>query len=202
MALGVWPTKAIEFLKSSPPAGRMLNIPWYTANWLIWDLYPEQRVFVDPRFEAYPRTFLIESIEAEKDDALLADQIARYQPNWIVAEVRRRDVQQRMAHLLRTGEWVLAHADTVLMVLVRNVPENATYIAAHRLSPAQISPPDYLDGKSYPDLLALQQIRVASLLADLGQVEFSHNLIRTAEPVAGRYATVREALEEFRKEYP
>jgi hypothetical protein len=202
VALGVWPTKAMEFLKSYPPPGRMLNMPWYTANWLIWDLYPQHRVFVDPRFEAYPRSFLLDSIEAEKDDALLANEISRYQPNWIVAEVRRRDIQQRMANLLRTGEGVLVHADTVLMVLVRNTAENAPYIAAHRLDPGQISPQDYLDGNSYPDLLALQQIRVASLLGDLGQSEMSRKLIREAQPLAGRYGAVRDALEEFHRTYP
>jgi hypothetical protein len=201
MALGVWPTKAMEFLKYHPPQGRMLNIPWYTANWLIWDLYPQHRVFVDPRFEAYPRGFLLESIEAEKNDVLLANQISRYQPNWIVAEVRRQEIHQRVASLLRTGEWVLVHVDTVLMVLVRNLAENGPYIAAHRLDPGRISPPDYLDGGAYPDLRALQQIRVASLLADLGQPEMSRNLIRKAEPLAGSYGTVRDALENFRRTY-
>ncbi len=202
MALGVWPTKAMELLKKYPPPGRMLNIPWYTANWLIWDLYPEHRVFVDPRFEAYPRSFLVESIEAEKDDALLANEISRYRPNWIVAEVRRHDIQQRMAHLVRTGEWVLIHVDTVLMILVRNVAENASYIVAHRLDPAQIAPADYLDGGRYPDLLALQQIRVASLLEDLGQFELSHNLIGKAAPLANHYHTVRDALKDFERTYP
>ncbi len=202
MALGVWPTKAMEFLKRYPPPGRMLNIPWYTANWLIWDLYPKHRVFVDPRFEAYPRGFLLESIEAERNDALLANEISRYQPNWIVAEVRRQGIHQRIAYLLRTGEWVLVHVDTVLMILVRNVAENAPYIAAHRLESANISPQDYLDGTLYPDLLALQQIRVASLLADLGQPEMSRNLTRKAEPLASRFGTVRDAIEDFRKNYP
>jgi hypothetical protein len=201
MALGVWPTKTMDFLGKYPVSGQMLNLPWYTANWLIWDLYPKYRVFVDPRFEAYPRNFLVESNEAEKDDALLAGQISRYQPNWIVAEVRRQDIQQRIAHLLRTGEWVLVHVDTVLMVLVRDVPENAPYIAAHRLDPGEISPPDYLDGGMYPDLLALQKIRIASLLSDLGQVKRSRDLIGDVEPLAGRYGTVREALEEFRKNH-
>jgi hypothetical protein len=201
MALGVWPTKAMDFLKRYPPPGRMLNIPWYTANWLIWDLYPEHRVFVDPRFEAYPRRFLVENIEAEKDDALLANEISRYQPNWIVAEVRRQDIHQRMAHLIRTGEWVLVHGDTVLMILVRNVEENESYIAAHRLELSRISPADFLDADSYPDLLALQRIRVASLLQDLGQFEMARDLAGKVEPLAGRYGTVRDALEEYRKRY-
>ena len=104
---------------------------------------------------------------------MLAKQISRYQPGWIVAEVRRRDIRQRMANLIRNGEWVLVYADTVFMVLVRNSTENAAYIAAHRLDPEQISPQDYLDGRSDPDLLALQQIRVASLLRDLGRPEIA-----------------------------
>ena len=114
--------------------------------------------------------------------------------------MRRREIQQRVANLLREGKWVLVYVDTVLMVLVRNLAENASYVAAHRLDPAQILPADYLDGATYPDLLALQQIRVASLLRDLGQSEMSSNLIRRAEPLASRYATVRDALEGFRRD--
>lgn len=202
MAVGPWPSKAIEFLRQYPPPGQMLNIPWYTGNPLIWELYPQQRVFVDPRFEAYPRSFLLESIQAEGDDGILAKQISQYRPGWIVAGMWRRDIRQRMATLIREGEGVLVYADTVFMVLVRNSGENAAYIAAHRLNPEQISPQDYLDGRSDPDLLALQQIRVASFLMDLGVPEPSRDLVRKAEPLADRYGTVREALEEFRRNYP
>ncbi len=202
MAVGPWPSKAIEFLKRYPPPGRMLNIPWYTGNPLIWELYPEQRVFVDPRFEAYPRSFLLESIQAEGDDAVLAKQISQYQPEWIVAGMWRQDIRQRMANLIREEGWVLVYADTVFMVLVRNSAQNAAYISAHQLNPGQITPQDYLDGRSDPDLLALQQIRVASLLRDLGVPETSRELIRKAEPLADRYGTVRDALEEFRRNYP
>ncbi len=200
-ALGVWPNKTIEFLKRYPPPGQMLNIPWYTGNALIWGLYPQQRVFVDPRFETYPRSFLLESIQAEGDDAILAKQISQYRPGWIVAGMWRGDIRQRMAKLIREEEWVLVYVDTVFMALVRNSTENAAYIAAHRLNPGQISPQDYLDGRSYPDLLALQQIQVASLLKDLGWPEPSRDLIRKAEPLADRHGTVRGALEEFRKSY-
>jgi len=97
---------------------------------------------------------------------------------------------------------MLVYADTVFMVLVRNSPQNATYIAAHRLNPEQISPQDYVDGKSDPDLLALQQIRIASLLWDLGQAEMGRELIRKAEPAGEHYGPVRDALEEFRRNYP
>jgi hypothetical protein len=202
MALGVWPSKTIEFLKRYPPPGRMLNIPWYTGNALIWGLFPQQRVFVDPRFETYPRSFLLESIHAESDDALLAKQISQYQPGWIVAGMWRRDIRERMANLIRVGGWVLVQVDTEFMVLVRNSAENAAYVASHRLDPGQISPQDYLDEKSYPDLLALQQIQVASFFRDLGWSENSRELILKAEPLSDRFGTVRDALTEFRKSYP
>ncbi len=70
------------------------------------------------------------------------------------------------------------------------------------LNPGRNSPQDYLDGKSDPDLFTLQQIRVASLLRDLGVPEQSRDLIRKAEPLADRYGTVRDAFEEFRRRYP
>ncbi len=198
-ALGVWPAPAIEFLKKYPPPGRMLNIPWYSGNPLIWELYPRYHVFCDPRFEAYPRSFIKQTIAAARDHSVLEELIVRYEPDWIVGWLGDCDVWQRLAALLRGGEWSLVHADTVFVVLVRNSPENRQYLAAHSLRPEAISPQDFLEGE--PDLLALQQIRMAGLYGALGLQNKSAEMIRLAEPAAERYPSVRHELTRFKARY-
>ena len=199
LALGVWPQSAIDFIKRYPPPGRMFNISWYSGNPLIWELYPEYQVFVDPRFETYPRGFLLEAIRAETDQIVLEGLLSDYQPSWIVGWIKQRTVRERLASLLKEGRWCLVHADTVFMILVRNTPENQWYIAAHRILPQDISPTDFLE--SEPDLLALQQIRIAGLYRDLGLPEKSQEMIQMVEATAHRFPEVRNALATYLKEY-
>lgn len=154
-ALGMFPDPAIAFLKKHPPPGRLLNLGWYAGNMLVWELYPSQPVFVDPRFEAYPRDFLLSTIHAMEDDAQLDQLIEAYDPGWMVAELRLADVRQRVARLLRRGDWQLVHADTVWLILVRKTPQSADYLMHHAKDPQQVSFEGLLE--SHPTLRKLQQ---------------------------------------------
>ncbi len=196
LALGVWPDAAIRFLKQHPPPGRMINFTWYSGNPLILDLFPSQRVFVDPRFESYPRHFLLEAIKAPRDGDVLRKLIAQYQPDWMVAEVMDPDVRKMAASLVKERTWELVHADTVFLVLVRNVPNNSGYLGLHRLRADEIAPTDFLT--SEPDLVALQCVRMAELYRDFELQAKADAMIRAAEPAARRYPAVKEAIEKFK----
>jgi len=195
-ALGDWPYSSIKFLKQNPPPGRMINLTWYSANPLILELFPEYRVFVDPRFESYPRSFLLKAIEAQRNRAVLQELISEYQPDWMVAEIRDEDSRRQAIALVNLRTWELVHADTVFLILVRNVPGNSTYLDKHRLLAEDILPVDFLI--SEPDLLALQRIRMAELFRDFGLNEKAKKMIQAAEPAGRRYPSVKEALERFR----
>ena len=196
LALGVWPYPAIKFLKQNPPPGRMINVTWYSGNPLIFELFPKHRVFVDPRFESYPRHFLLKAIEAERNGAVLQELISQYQPDWMVAEVRDPSVRKVVVGFVKEGSWELVHADTVFLILVRNVPNNSVYLAEHRLKPEAIKPLDFLIFEA--DLLALQQVRMAELYRDFGLGTRAEEMIRAARPAARRYRQVREAIERFK----
>ena len=143
-ALGVWPDETVKFLKKAPPHGKMINLSWYSGNALIFELFPQYRVFVDGRFEAYPHEFILQTIKAEKNKESLESLISQFQPDWMVAEVRNPDVRKIAIELIRDKSWVLVHADTVLLTLVRNVSNNGNYIALHSLNPENIDPNDFL----------------------------------------------------------
>jgi hypothetical protein len=196
-ALGVWPDETIKFLKKTPPPGKMINLSWYSGNALIFELFPQHRVFVDPRFEAYPREFMLQTIKAGKSREALESLVSQFQPDWMIAEVRNPDVRKIAIELIREKSWVLVHADTVLLTLVRNVSKNNNYIALHSLEPENIDPRDFLT--SEPDLQALQQLVMAELFQDLGLNIRFREMIEAAQSVAGRYGVVQDALGKLKK---
>jgi hypothetical protein len=199
LALGVWPYETTKFIRENPPPGEMINLSWYTGNPLIFDLYPQHRVFVDPRFESYPREFLLKAIEAERNRRVLEELICKYEPDWMILEIRLPHLRQLAVELIKENSWVLVHADTVLLTLIRNSPKNANYIVLHELNPQDIAPKDFL--YSEPDLKALQEIRMAGLFADFGMKTESEEMIRNAELVADRYVSVRSELKVFMRSY-
>lgn len=200
LALGVWPRHSIRFLKENPPGGRMLNLSWYSGNPLIMEMFPSYPVFVDPRFEAYPRDFLLKVIHAGEDRETLENFILAYHPNWMVMELGLRSVRKIAAQLVKEGNWVPVCADTIFVILVRNAPENLAYISRHRLRFEDYSPPDFLTAE--PDLLALQQLRMAGFYRDLGLIEKAKASVDRIKSAALKYAVVRQSLKEFRVFYP
>ena len=128
-AHGQWPDAAIAYLNKFPPPGEVLNLSWYSGNYLIWGLYPQRRVFADPRFEAYPWEFLSDVIDAQDSQSKLAGLIERYQPGWFLGEVRLPGVIKRGHELVQSGAWSLAYYDSLVFVLVRRSPEGEWYLA-------------------------------------------------------------------------
>jgi hypothetical protein len=140
---GDWPDAAIAALEADPPPGHMLNYPWSLANALIWQ-WPEQPVFVDPRLEAYPRPFLVESFRSLHDDAALDRLLAAHQPSWIFAEHCLANQRERLVRLAHQPDWQLTYLDVQTLVLVRRTPSTVAYRARHPVAPTA-SPPGLLD---------------------------------------------------------
>lgn len=174
-SLGQWPDASIDFLKNDLPPGNMINLSWYSGNILIWELYPRAKVFVDPRFESYPREFLVKVIAAEESDDLLGELIATYDPTWMVGEVRLESVQKRAAHLLATREWQLVFVDPVFFVLVRATPETREYLERHAREVEQNEPVGFVTGP--PNLLEEQLRRVAGFYRTIGRPEKADELL-------------------------
>ncbi len=195
---GEWADHTIEFLQQAPPPGPMLNLGWVVGNHVIWGLHPHQPVFVDPRWEAYPKPFLGQAIAAMHSDEALASLIETWDPGYIVAEQRLPDVQQRIGSLVGSGNWSLVHVDTLLVVLVRESPASADYLHERRLDPGTLDIPDWLP--QHPQLHAQQQIRMARMYSALGRDDLAAPLIEAASACEGPFAradlaALNEAIE-------
>jgi hypothetical protein len=163
---GDWPDAALAALRTDPPPGNMMNLPWYSGNALILS-WPEQPVFVDPRFEAYPRDFLLKALASRRDDAVLGRLLANYRPGWMFVEHCTDLERARVAHLVEGGHWQLTYADVRALVLVNRSPRSEAYRARHPFTPPR--EPDGLVPARGPRR-ALQRVCYARLMSALGYV--------------------------------
>jgi hypothetical protein len=131
---------------------------------VIWAA-PGIPVFVDSRLESYPVDFLREVIGSDTSDARLGALIGKYDVQWIFAEHFRDSIRARAVHLLRSG-WAPVYVDSDYIVLVRESPASAAYVAGHRLDLAQAEPADLVAAPLA--LRAQQRAHFAWLMRDLG----------------------------------
>ncbi|HHO52369.1 MAG TPA: hypothetical protein ENK18_16235 [Deltaproteobacteria bacterium] len=181
-SIGEWGEHTTAFLRQTPPPGEMLNIGWVAANYLNFDVYPVRRVFVDGRWEAYPKPFLARTMAMMEDADVLQELIDEWRPGFVLAEMRMPSQQQRLAELVAGGRWRLVYVDSITAIAAAVEPSTAAYLEAHGLQPAQIQPPDWLP--DHPVLHAQQQIRVARLLRYLGEEQAAASLLEAARALA------------------
>jgi hypothetical protein len=180
-SVGEWGEGVVAFLREDAPPGEPMNLGWVVGNPLIEGVFPAKRVFVDPRWEAYPRAFLLDAIRSLQDPDMLQALIERHQPGFLVAEMRLPEVQQRASELWATGQWALVYADPEHLVLVHLTPESSAYLARH----PPLQPRELVERMSWqedhPILRAQEQIRVARLLRWLGAPEPAQVLLEQAQ---------------------
>lgn len=192
-SIGEWGDSLAAFLREHPPPGEMLNIGWGAANYLTYGVYPVRRVFVDGRWEAYPKPFLTDCMRMQREPEVLDRMIAEWAPGFVVAELRDPNQQDQLARLVQAG-WSLVHVDSIAAVAVRpsEQAEVVRYVAAHQ--PTALDVGDWLP--DHPVLHAQQQIRVAGLLRRLGELERAEALRTAAAEVD--HPSVAADLERFR----
>ncbi len=111
-SVGDWADGLLAILSRIRP-GEIMNVGWVAGNPLAFGRFP---VFVDPRFEAYPKPFLARAVVAASDMQALRALAVEHEPDTIVAEMRLPEVQDRVAELTREG-WTIMHADALFVVL-------------------------------------------------------------------------------------
>ena len=161
--IGGWAESATDFLRASPPPGRMLNLGAGLGDDVIFWV-PGLPVFVDSRLESYPPEFLRDVLAAETSDAALGELIGRFGAQWIFIDHTRPALRDRAAVLVRRG-WRPVYADSECLVLVRPSPATQAYLHDHELDLARAQPPDLVAG--FPSLREEQRARFGRLAAAL-----------------------------------
>lgn len=126
---------AADFLLGEGIEGPIFN-NYDTGGYLIYALFPEQRVFVDNRPEAYPAEFFRdEYIPMQENAEAWQRALAKYGFNAIVFNHAEGTSwgQEFLIARVSDPEWVPVFLDQDLLILVRNDDRNRRTIERHRV---------------------------------------------------------------------
>lgn len=121
---------ALTFFEKERLHGPIFN-NFDIGSYIEYRLYPDEKVFIDGRPEAYPASFIQDTyIKMQADPSLFAKLSKKYNFNTIVfahtdqtpwAEVFLRSI-------VHNPEWITVYLDPMMIILVRDVPSNQTVI--------------------------------------------------------------------------
>lgn len=191
LAHGQWGSATLDALRADLPPAEIFNMPWRTANPLIWGLYPERRIYVDPRFESFPAPFVLEAAEAMRSPEVLARVLARERPAVIVAGMRYGQAMRRCRELIASGGWRPTHCCAQLLVLAR-----ADQAWGERIdldAPAPIA--GLIEAPASEDLRGMQLVRVIRALRLLGAERRAAALAPELRRLAARHPVVARQVE-------
>lgn len=131
---------AAEFLKRERIAGPIFN-DYDIGSYLIYHLYPRERVFVDNRPEAYPPQFYAEEYKPmQENEAKWRAADERFGFNAIAFNVRNQTTwgQNFLRKRLYDDRWAPVYADKFIIVFLKRSPENGLLISRYEIAPDQI----------------------------------------------------------------
>ncbi len=112
----VFPIAAVDWLDTHPPQGNMFNdFNW--GGYLLFRLWPEQRVFIDSQSDFYGEQFIRQYVAILGGEGDWEAELSRYRVNWIIVPTGAGLAEQ--ARL--SPNWRVEYEDEVSVVLVRKI---------------------------------------------------------------------------------
>ena len=120
------PVQAVDFIVTHGVRGPMFN-SYGIGGYLIWRLYPGEKVFVDGRVEMYGTEFLKTYMFYWHPD-VWNDYVKKYH---LACAIIDREPNYTTRYLDESTDWKLVFFDDRAMVYVRNIPEHAALIRTY-----------------------------------------------------------------------
>jgi hypothetical protein len=121
------PRAAIDFLRANPIGGNMFNDD-NIGDHVIYNLYPQYKVFVDGRLDMYGTRIVKEYEEVISLQPGWRDVLVKYDVNFVFYYA-----DSPLSRILASDEgWRKIYTDNVASIFLRNTPENANVIARYR----------------------------------------------------------------------
>jgi hypothetical protein len=110
------PAAAVEFIKENKITGRMFNHYNY-GGFLVYEFYPDQKVFIDGRADMYGDDFIWEYMNINNGGANWKELFDKHAIDYAIV-----DEQAPISQLLQlSGEFTLVHEDNGHILLLRNI---------------------------------------------------------------------------------
>jgi tetratricopeptide (TPR) repeat protein len=147
---GIFPRSAVAFLKSAGVSGNMFNT-YGIGGYLIWNLWPEQRVFIDGREDVYYESGVLEEyLECFESRDRWNNLVSKYDIDFAILNypenVPTRPERSREVIAFPRKTWALVYFDDVVTIYLRRNRMNDAVIQnyeIHFVQPLQLS--SYLD---------------------------------------------------------
>ena len=137
IGLGVEPevNGAVGFFKKENMKGPIFN-NYDIGGYLIYHLYPKERVFVDNRPEAYPKSFFEETyVPMQEKDEIWQKELEKYKFNVIF--FYRNDLtpwaQSFLIRRVSDPDWALVYANDYTIIFLRRNDQNKPLIQKYEL---------------------------------------------------------------------
>ncbi len=157
LGLTVRAEDAGQFFKDNNLQGPIFN-DYDSGSYLIYYLYPKEKVFVDNRPEAYSGEFWKSNYEPLiQDEAYWQENLPKY--NFNVIFFYRYDAGPKIADFfyrrLIDPEWALVYVDNYAVIYLRNVPANKDIIEKWKITPenAQVRMSYLLESGDYEGMV-------------------------------------------------
>lgn len=137
VGLGLLPgnNTAADFLKTESISGPIFN-NYDIGGYLIYHLYPREKIFVDNRPEAYPAEFFTETyVPMQESDIKWQAADAEYKFNAIIFGYRDQTPwgQNFIISRVNDQEWAPVFADQQIIILLKRNEQNRDLILRHEL---------------------------------------------------------------------
>lgn len=131
-----------QFFKTHNLSGPIFN-NYDIGGYLIWNLFPDQYVFVDNRPEAYPASFFQDTyIPAQEDNSKwqALDNQYHFQTIYFNHQDLTPWAQQFIKNRLADDSWVVVYFDPVSIIMVKNNLQNKSIIEQFQINKSQLQP--------------------------------------------------------------
>jgi len=122
-----YPKKMCDFMEENKIFGNIFN-EQAIGGYLIWRLYPRNRVFIDGRLEVYGKNINALYQEVFRDYSLWNRLIEPYKINCVALAYRLNFPKEFLHKLDEDKEWNPIYVDEVALLFLRNIPRNNTII--------------------------------------------------------------------------
>ncbi len=162
-----FPHGAFVFIKENGISGPFFN-NMDIGGMFLWEMYPEEKVFIDARLEVNSAEIFSEYRRAMSDAGAFIRLSDKYEFNAAVVSHTSQDGLYLMPVLSLLPEWTLVYFDPIAAVFVRDVGANAALVGRHGIDIARdpiepLAPHDTLNRGGPPPLgRMLEKVSAAS----------------------------------------
>jgi hypothetical protein len=130
---------AINFIKQNNIKGPVFN-NFDIGSYMIWKMWPDEKVFVDGRPEAYGQEFFDKIYKPmQQDPAVWARLSEQYNINYILFAYT--DItpwaQTFLNRISKDKNWPMVYLDNNSVIFLKNTPANRAIIAKNHISPSR-----------------------------------------------------------------